>query len=91
MTIADMKNIAAVVQKPIKFTGTSIDTNPPIYNLYVNENELKFISMAANNWDKLITIVEAAEELNRAYWNKESWSSWKIGPLSEALKALNES
>lgn len=38
----------------------------------------------------LEAVVEAAGEIEVAYFNRKAWGSWEIGPLQRALKAWRE-
>jgi len=40
--------------------------------------------------EKLRVVAETATDMKNSYWNKDAWSSFKIGPLTHAIKSLEE-
>lgn len=73
---AKRTNVIALKDKPEHWIGS------------VNVNDSDFIAMAANNWDKLMAVVEAAKKAQDNY--RKSSGDWYDTELDEALEELEK-
>lgn len=101
MTIDEMKKIAALKSKDIWYChrskrGTTLSFGPdvfqaadfmPLKDIDQTSNDMEFMAMAANNWDKIMAVADAVKEFADAYIIEENDVTQRV---LKALKALEK-